>query len=162
MLYRLGAEDLCRPEIMEAARNNRVILLADTNGAEDKKLVKLALSHITKCWKYVRPGIDLNLIRLYVNGVLDSEPERFRASMVHERRYPRYLSWMVGALLEHKVFMCSTNELAKCLSNNFKQDWPTIERYLYEGRHNMTLKEIFLGIDTKFTKVQTDLCSVNQ
>lgn len=155
----LAADDLCRPEVIEAARHHQLIMLADTNGEEDKVLIKKVLDGIKTCWEYVRPGIDLNLMRMYVNAALDNFPDEFRASVAHDYKYARYLSLMVGALLHNRVFQGAPKTLAKKLATKTGRDRATIERYVYQGRVNLPLIEIFSEVDAKIVKNQYDLCA---
>lgn len=155
----VGADDLCKPQIIEAARNHKLILLADTNGEEDRVLIKKAVKLIRSCWEYVRPGIDLNMVHIYVNAILDAEPEVFRAMMTHERRCTKYICEIVGAMLKHGVFQCSTNVLAKKIAEKTNKSYCTIERYIYEGVGSLSFNEIFSEVDTKITNNQYDLCA---
>jgi len=148
----LSAEDLGRSEIREAAAEHRVILLTDTNGEEDKVMVRKAIKTIKACWSYVRPGLDLNWVHLYVNGVLESNPVEFRIAMSRERKYAKYLSQIVGALLKHGVFKCSAKDLARCVAKAVGRDVPTVEQYLYQGMKKKSLLEIFIRVDKKVTK----------
>lgn len=158
-LQYLNIEDLSRPEILKAVKSRKVVIVLDTNGDEDKALIGKVEKYVKACWQHVRPGMDLNLVRIYINEVFDDEPEIFRTTMQHSRKYVKFTCGILGAMLRHHVFQCSSQDLVKTLSRALGYKYDTVERYLFVGMRNSRLREIFIEADSKINKNQLDLCS---
>ena len=161
ILY-LKEEDLKRPEIIEATKEYRVVLLREKNDVVDQVLIDNACEIVMRCKSLLVPYINMNHMRLYVNEVYDGNAELFCRSVRNEKSRARYLCQLMGAMMEQNMFCCGVDRLSRLLAKIFVKDPVTTRRYLYQGKRRQEFVETFSRVNARITKNHSDLCSVNQ
>ena len=131
--YVLRPEDLQKEEILNAARNNQVVLMVEENDSDDQKLIGQACQMIRPCGAKIAPGgYSMRNVRECVNLIFHYSPELFRKSMLSEMKREKFVCMMIGSMLEGGLFADSPEQLAKLLPVSKRRS--SARRYIAEGR----------------------------
>lgn len=153
--------DLTRPEIIEWAAQDRVLLMADDENAAVEDLVKEILRYLRPLKGMLNPEVNIMNVRLYVKTLVEECYEMCMTSMTDVQKRNKFVCHVVGSLLQHKVMRGSASMLAERLQG-VTLYLDSKRRYINEGRHRSEFLDIFSALDKSIPNYPSHLCSREQ